>query len=222
MDINISCTKKFLLTVYIALQPFISFSQNCLINNSNEISNEMKTFMNACIIANKGYQYKNTENIQDAIDSLMTLKIERMRENMYSETDSGQAIPTTGHLVYDPVSLDSILVCDFSFDPIKINPPELLRGESPHIFYINKALRAKGYASFEFIGSGCMELSAVSEFFSDISVTIENENDNTVYGTGIYGKGISYAKWNLSKFSKFKVTIYNLSEKDISFVIAIK
>lgn len=190
-------------------------------NIAATLSGTMLRFANACILADEGVCMRNSDKVQASVDSLMDIKLAVLKSPRFHCEEKADTVSLANHIVFNAEFLDSLLLSGFAFNDVRISPPELLRDDDmPDVGYKNVALSPNGSATFVYKGSGNRELLVIPERGVPLNVTLNDETNN-VHQTTSVSNGKAYLAWNMPKFSSYKFTIHNPSDKTVSLVIGI-
>lgn len=208
---------KQVLLIFLLLTPFALWGQNSTVS----MSRPMLKFANACLLADEGVSTRNSAKVQTSVDSLMDMKLSQLRSPRFHLEAAADTVALKNHLVFNAEFLDSLMLSGFAFDDVRMTPPELLRDDDmPDVGYTNVALSPKGSATFVYKGSGNRELLVIPETGAPLNVIL-NDDTNNVHQTTAVSDGKAYLSWKMPRFSSYKFTIHNPSDKTVSLVIGI-
>lgn len=123
-----------------------------------------------------------------------------------------------GHNLFMPQYVDSLIVN--KCEPMEIMPPELLRGVGD-LLYAIRAVKKRSKVSYTVYDcGGNVEIFVVAEKGGMINLYVTDEETSHTY-SDVTPTGRSYAqlKWNMPLSGDITVTIENVSDIPISFII---
>lgn len=211
--------KHFVLYSILSMLPAIaSFGQK---SEVPPLSVKLQRFAQACINADHGLSTSNADIVQQAIDSMVALKVGKFEPPRFVYA-SGDTASLQGHVVFDALSLDSVLMNDMSgrFSTIDVSRLQNLRGDGADILYSNFAIKPSSSAIFHGRSSGKKELFIYAEEGTELEVVVRDERNGVESRAKPLPNGGYSFSWDMKRLSTFSVKITNPISKAVSFVVA--
>ncbi len=191
--------------------------------NAQALSETMKTYRNACLKMLEGIDHNFDKYLLwDAIDLYNKVKITEFSEQDFEPVDTLTIYNEVKPKIYFiPEYADSLIQHGtlVEIDNISI----LRKGEDYDVQILHKGIKAKSSVAYKSAGQDNCEMIVLGESGANIKLTIENVSSGATYDGYVENNGqISYVTWHLpSEGSEFIFKIDNLSDKDVSIVIAV-
>ena len=187
------------------------------------LSETMKAYRDACFKMLEGIDHNFDKYILwDAIDLYNKVKITEFSEQDFEPIDTMTTCNEVKPRIYFiPEYADSLILAGtlVEIDNISI----LRKGEDFDVQILHKGIKANTSVSYRSAGQDDCEMIVIGESGANIKLTIEDVKTGATY-EGIqenHGQ-LSYVIWRLpSELSQFIFKIDNLSDKDVSIVIAV-
>ncbi len=185
------------------------------------LSAPMLKFAAACVNADRGVRARDAVVVQGSIDTLMNMPLTLLQAPRFTVAEGSDTVSLANHLLFTPEFLDSLLLSNFSFDAVAVNPPVVLRSDDmPDVGYANIAIAAGGKATFGYKGSGNRQLVVIPEGGTSLKVSLHDAT-NGIDTASQVKDGVAAIVWIMRRFSKYEFTIENPTDKAVSLVVGI-
>ena len=188
----------------------------------------IKPVFEACKSIREAVASGSSENLQSANQDLKNCNAKEL--NMM-RLKKGEVISLDGHLLFDEVFVDSLIVNRkvFTFAQRYANDRAgRVRGsgEKNQIYIRTYAVKAKSALTFSFVARGYQELAVVAEPGGAVSLSIYDKTNKIPYrDTKNVKRGEAHRSFALnlpeSKMNQLEIEITNTTDKDISFVVIV-
>lgn len=190
---------------------------------SQSLSKTMIAYRDACLKMLEGINHNFDKYILwDAIDLYNKVKITEFSDVDYISVDTTMVHnEISPNILFIPEYADSLIKCGELVDIDNISI--LRKGEDYDVQILHKGLKAMKSIAYKSVGQDDCEMMVLGETGSIVKLTITDVGSGIVYEGIQENNGMSsYVIWHLpSNGSEFIFKIDNLSEKDISIVIAV-
>lgn len=137
---------------------------------------------------------------------------------------SRDSVSLTGHAIFKPWYVDSVLVSCIMPDEL-IDEPTLKRGADENCFVEHRALKAHGRATYSFEGTGDMQLFVVADNGGLVRVRVSNGRQTATKfayrAEATDEHPAAVLRWDMGDDEgDIIVTVENLSNKPVGFVLA--
>ena len=140
----------------------------------------------------------------------------------FEAVDSAALVSMEGHQVFETWYVDSLLLG--IENPSIIDAPVMKRATVNNCFVEHRAIDAHGKCVFKYEGGGDMQLFALAERDGLLRVTVENVKGAAEKfhhtATGTADSPAAKLQWQLENDGQVLLTVENLGDKAVSFVVA--
>lgn len=183
-----------------------------------EISPELRTFKDGAVLLVEGIADHNRSSLTDAAELLSGIDSNEFDD--FETTESAPGILSNPEIIFNARFCNEVRKNNFSL--VKLNPLEGLRNLDSEISTVTRSLSPGSYATFTMEGIDEMGMVAVGQYPESIKVTLEymgteipivKDSSNYSYQVG----------WTMCEGSpEFKVTVENISDRPVTFVLGIQ
>ncbi len=186
------------------------------------IANEaqpLHQYAEACLIMQRAVKEQNKDMLQDAMERMDAIGIDRLDLNEITVSDS-KCVSGRG-MLYLPEYADYLLLNDFQL--AQLDDVSLLRETSNDctVSAINGCVDANSTVKFVIESEGKMEAFMLGEDNANLEVKIEVVPDFNVGISESENGGMKWWQWLMSNAGETLITVINHSDKEINFVIGL-
>ena len=191
--------------------------------NAQALSETMKTYRNACLKMLEGIDHNFDKYLLwDAIDLYNKVKITEFSEQDFTPVDT--------LTIYNEVNPKFYFIPEYADSLIRYgslveidNISILRKGEDYDVQILHKGIKANSSVAYKSVGQNDCEMIVIGESGANVKLTIENVSTGASYvGLAENNGQLSYVIWHLpSEGSEFIFKVDNLSDKDVTIVIAV-
>lgn len=192
------------------------------------LSKQMAIYRDFCLKVREGVELKDVQILKECIAewngdaSTVTFQGQTVQltdfDRFYVMDDSDETT-LEGHLLYRPEFVDSLIVYDINLANHYIEKPLTMR-TSYDCKFVHRALAPRGKGVYSSKGSGNRELLVVAENGGAVNLYVSDERNNIQRSdASSQGKTAAWVCWEMDRFGTYTITIENISDKEISFVI---